>query len=66
MDGGTIATLIASGLDFVAQMARLGGDHETMRMVQDILDARFPTFQRRAEEKMDEIARRLNGGPPSP
>lgn len=66
MDGGTIATLIASGLDFVAQMARLGGDHETMRRVEDILADRFPTFQRRAAEKMDEIRRRLGSGPSSP
>lgn len=65
MDGGTIALLVANGLDFAAQMARLAGDHETASRVEEILDDRFPTFPRRAAEKAEEIRRRLGGGSPS-
>lgn len=65
MDGGTIALLVANGLDFAAQMARLAGDHETARRVEDILDDRFPTYPRRAAAKAEEIRQRLEGSSPS-
>lgn len=66
MSAGAIASAVASALDFAVLIAKLFGDLKTAKRVEEILDERFPTFQRRAEEKMDEIARRLNGGPPSP
>lgn len=61
MDGGTIALLVANGLGFAAELAKVAGDHETARRVEEILDDRFPTYPRRAAEKAAEIRRRLEG-----
>jgi Tfp pilus assembly protein PilF len=62
---GVIGQVVASVLDLAATIAKMCGDTETSKRVDELLSERFPTFQRRAEEKMDEISRRL-GGPTSP
>jgi len=61
MDGGTIAQMVALGLGVALEFAKLAGDHETAKRVEEILDDRFPTYPRRAAEKAAEIRRRLEG-----
>jgi Tfp pilus assembly protein PilF len=66
MAGGVIGEIVALALGLAVEIAKAAGDKETAKRVEEILTDRFPSFPRRAEEKAEEIRRRLGGGPPSP
>lgn len=54
-----IAQAIIAAVESAATIARLLGDLETARRVEDVLGDRFPGFRRRAEDAADTVSRRM-------